>query len=158
MKATLFPAAVLLFVSHAFAQVATIDNRNQNRTMPSISIGEGTYRSGGDQAKLKLSLSLPDPLHLIVGKPFDYEMLVANRPDGPVRLPRAQTWSDVDDAARRDLRYQDSRISFEVFVDDGNLGFLNGFTLYGSESKPATMITIPPGESVRILGTASFNP
>jgi hypothetical protein len=159
MKATLWAAVVLLFVSQAFAQVATIDTRNQSQTRPSISIGEGRYRSGGDQAKLQLSLSLPDPLHLSLGKPFDYELLVTNRSDEPVRLPRALTWSDMADAVRRDLRYQDSQISFEVFVNDGNLGFLHqGFTLYASESKPATLITLSPGESVRILGTTLFNP
>ena len=159
MKATLLAAVGLLFVSQAFAQVATIDTRDQKQTRPSISLGEGTYRGGGEQGKLELTLSLSDPLHLVVGKPLITSCYVTNRSDEPVRLPRALTWSDVDDAARHDLRYQDAHISFEVFVDDGNLGFLDqAFTLYGSDSKPATPITILPGESVRILGTTLFDP
>ena len=92
-------------------------------------------------------------------KPVDYELLATNKTDKPIRLPKASAWSEVDNG-QREKHYQYMRISFEVFAADGEaLGFLREpVTLYGNEARPETLLTVAPGDSVRILGSAEFDP
>src|SRR5271169_635680 len=162
MKTAVLCIVSLQLLANSLAQVATIDTRGQKPTSPSVHIREGTLAStpgGASNEELELILSLPDPSHLLIGKPFDYELLVTNRSGKPVLLPEAVAWSDVDDIGQREKRYQNLQISFEVFADDGNLGFLAPcMTLYGKDTRPATMVTLQDGQSVRILGSTSFAP
>src|SRR5208283_3816827 len=159
MKTVILCGVSLLLIATSLAQVATIDTRGQKTTMPSLHIGEGTLAGASSHDALKLILNLPDPSRLIIGKPFDYELLVANRSGKTVLLPKAAAWSEVDDVGQRDKRYQDLQISFEVFADDGNLGFLNAcLMLFGNASRAETMVALQPGQSVRILGSTAFAP
>jgi hypothetical protein len=65
----------------------------------------------------------------------------------------------VDDVHQPERVYQDLAISFEIFADDGNLGFLTlCMVLFGNPSLPKTMIALQPGDSLRILGRTSFAP
>ncbi len=122
MRTALLCLTCLLLVATSLAQVATIDLRGQKPTRPSVSIGEGTGRGGSSHEALELILSLPDASNLVVGQPFDYELLVTNRTGKAVQLPQALAWSEVDDASQRVKRYQNLQISFEIFASDGQSG------------------------------------
>lgn len=159
MKTALLCLTWLLLLATSSAQVATIDLRGQKPTRPSVSIGQGTGRGSRNHQALELILSLPDASNLVVGQPFDYELWVTNRTDKAIQLPQALAWSEVDDADQRVKRYQHLQISFEIFASDGNRGFVyEDMTLYGNEARPATMVTLQPGESLRILGSIPFAP
>src|ERR1022692_1692385 len=110
MKTAILCIVSLQLLANSLAQVATINTRGQKPTSPSVRIGGGTGAStpgGASNEQLELILSLPDPSHLLIGKPFDYELLVINRSGKPVLLPQAVAWSEVDDTGQREKRYQD---------------------------------------------------
>ncbi|MGC2111730.1 MAG: hypothetical protein WA655_19595 [Candidatus Korobacteraceae bacterium] len=151
---------LLLSTSPAFAQVATINTRGQQPTGPAVSITAGTGSSDGSTSKsLELKLKLPAFSNLIVGEPFDYELLITNKSDKAILLPQSLSWSNVDDGSESEQRYQELEASFAVLADDGDRGAIQGnLVLYGKETNPATMIVLKPGRSVRILGSADFAP
>lgn len=152
---------LLLTSSLALAQVATIDTRGQQPTGPSVQVTAGTGSSAGNAVSksLQIKLSLPAQPNLVVGEPFDYELLVTNQSAKEILLPQSLSWSDVDDGSEREQRYEELEISLAVIAADGDRGVIAGnLVLYGKDTNPATMIALKPGQSIRILGRTTFDP
>lgn len=153
---------LLLTSSLALAQVATIDTRGQQPTGPSVPITEGTGSSGAGNAvskSLEIKLSLPAQANLVVGEPFDYELLVTNKSAKEMLLPQSLSWSDVEDGSEREQRYEELETSLAVIAEDGDRGVIEGnLVLYGKDMNPASMIALKPGASIRILGRTTFDP
>ena len=162
MRILFLSALVLLLGSLAFAQVATIDTRGQQPTGPEVSITQGTGASAGGGAGskvLELKLTIPLFTNLIVGDPFDYELLITNKSGKPIQLPQSVAWSDIDDGTEREQHYQWLDASFDIFGGGTALGVMSAnLVLYGKPSNPATMVTLKPGDSLRILASANFQP
>ena len=63
------------------------------------------------------------------------------------------------DQTQQEQRYQELETSFAVMAEDGDRATIDGhLALYGTETNPATMVTVPPGGSIQILGSAPFAP
>jgi hypothetical protein len=158
-KALCTVSFLLLSFAQSWAQIATIDTRDLKPVTPPLHIGEGTGVGGGNRTDLQLQLSLSDPSNLVVGEPFEYELLVTNRSDHPIMVPRSSGYDGVLDLAQPEQRFQYLQFEFEILVDDGSVGFIHqNLQLHGKESAPDTMLTLQPGEAVRILGSTKFAP
>ncbi len=164
MKTLNFALITLLLLASvpAFAQVATIDTRGQDPTGPAVQTSGGTGAGSSNNAasqSLQIKLALPAFPNLTVGAPFNYQLTVTNRSAKPILLPKSLSWADVEEAGQRELVYEELVTSFAVLSENGDRGVMQGhLALYGKETNPATMMTLQPGESVRILGTATFDP
>ena len=150
---------LLLAITHGWAQVATIDTRGMKLVPLPLPIAEGGGIGGGNRADLQLQLSLTDPSNLVVGEPFEYELLVTNRSSHPIAIPRSVGLDGILDLGQREQHYQYMQFEFEIFVDNGDVGFIHQpLKVYGKESAPSTVLTLQPGDAVRILGSTSFAP
>jgi hypothetical protein len=166
MKRFALLLAVLLFVSTlpTMAQVAIIDTRADQPAPAALHIVGGTGGDGGVGGSVKQT----NPLHIELsvsetrphnGDPFAYDLLLTNRSDKEVLFPQSVRWSDVAQNDGESQIYQEVAVSFAVIASDGNkVPFGATLSLYGSKDKPDTMVTLAPGQSLRILGNAYYLP
>jgi hypothetical protein len=144
----------------ALAQIAIVDTRADEPSTPEVRIVGGTGEGGGisKHSPLKLELSVDEDRPQL-GDPFAYELLLTNRSDKDVMVPRSVRWSDTADKNGRPQTYQELAISFAVVGRDGNkLPFNAILSLYGSKDNPDSMVALGPGESMRILGSTYLYP
>ena len=146
---------VSLFAAIACAQnVTVINTRDKSRVEPAGHSVGGSGTGGSDSSDLKARFTVENQDQLAPGQRFDYELLITNNKRVPVVIPQSLDWSDVD-MGGSSQKYLGASIAISVCCvgkQDGQL--TDNIQLYGSDERPSTELTLMPGDSVRILGSA----
>jgi hypothetical protein len=113
-----------------------------------------THNAGGLRATL---LSL-DRTHYQVGDEPRFEVIVENAGSAPIKVPFSPHLADLQpqDPAQ-EFGYQELQI--ELWIEAGEQWSANGggsAILYGAADHANTMVTLNPGESVRIIAKGHF--
>jgi hypothetical protein len=147
---------ICLLVTLSFAQ-KVIDARGKSYS----EIYGHLLRYGGSRADprdprgektLSGILTITDPRNLVAGSRFDYELVVTNDANESIVIPQTLDWNEIDDG-HASQTFVRATLSMPMECSQ-ILGELNHFALYGSDKRPETEVTLNPGESVRILGSA----
>jgi hypothetical protein len=87
-------------------------------------------------------------------RPFEIEFKVLNTGQSPLRLPTWPHLSDLQpDDASTTFSYMSLTLSASPIEDGGSLGYIE---LYGKSDKPDTLITLKPGEWIRVEANVRF--
>jgi hypothetical protein len=145
---------MLVFASlSACAQTLTdIDTRSKQATGPTGHLLQSSCQLESDANALSAVFVIDDPSNLRAGERFDYELVVTNRGNRPVAVPRALNWEDVQIGDGDP--YSWASVDIRVDAGDGLEASLPySLKLYGSKDKPWSEVVLGFGESVRILGS-----
>ncbi|MGO9519423.1 MAG: hypothetical protein ACLPND_20495 [Candidatus Korobacteraceae bacterium] len=132
--------------------VTDIDTRAKPESGPVGYLLSSSARLSEDEAALSAEFVIADPGGLRAGRPFEYELMVTNRSKGPVLIPRALNWQDVEagDGEPNSWAWVDLRVD----IGDGLQGGLpHELKLYGSKDKTWSEAVLAPGETMHILGS-----
>ena len=108
-----------------------------------------------DQKVLSGKFTMADPARLEPGSHFDYELLVTNDSNASVVVPQTFDWKEIDNG-----QVSQNFVQANLWLNTGCLNNysteLDHFVLYGSDDRPGTQLLLKPGDSVRILGSATM--
>jgi hypothetical protein len=166
----------ILFVSTCCAQeVASLDLtkiaqrldlRRPEATSPPTSGDSGRgqsshcLRSEPKVGELRTSLRLLDRTSYRLGDEPIFEVQVENTGSTTIRIPFYPHLADLQpDDPTKNFPYSDLRITLWIAAEDGewstNAG--GGISLYGDDDHAGTMLSLKPGQWVRIVGTGEFS-
>lgn len=164
----------ILFVSTCCAQeVASLDLtkiaqrldlRRPKATSPPTSGDSGAghsincLRSKTKVGELRTSLSLDRTSYRLGDEPI-FEVQVENAGSTTIRIPFYPHLADLQpDDPTKNFPYSDLRITLWIAAEDGewstNAG--GGISLYGDDDHAGTMLSLKPGQWVRIVGTGEL--
>jgi hypothetical protein len=169
--------AVLTFILScvtipAIAQTESIiDTRGQQQTvatpLPARCGSGGAAWPRPDEytesSRVKAELIVTNPESIVVGEPFEFELILTNETAGEITVPQSLDGKDVVDPGVAIQHYEDDDIYFELQPTDPDVvnqapRFSANLALFSSHLKFSTFVPLRPGDSVRILGTATFRP
>jgi hypothetical protein len=87
------------------------------------------------------------------GSAMNYELLVTNKGEKAIALPRALDWKEVDSGSL-EQRYLVARVTLELRAEGGAHTYIAPLALYSTAEKPGTALVLRPGDSLRLLGSA----
>lgn len=139
---------------------ARTDLRRPGGTPPAGAQLTGTHSimpcfdSAQPTGALRASLVLLDRTHYQIGDEPTFEVTVENIDSTPLRIPFSPHLADLqpEDPAKK---FAYSELQLVLWVAAGEAWSVNtggGISLYGADNRAGTMVTLSPGESVRIVG------
>lgn|SRR5215472_6808860 len=88
-------------------------------------------------------------------RPFEVEFKVLNTGQSPLRLPISAHLSDLQpDDASATFTYMSLALAVSPIEDRSSIGYIE---MYGKADRPDTLITLNPGEWLRVEGNVEFN-
>ena len=156
-------AALLLAACSALGQAVTdIETRGIDPSGPRYPDYKGLSGGGGawgaDNDALRVGFSLLSGSTLPIGETYDYEVTVTNKSTTQVRLPSCIEWADVVDGHPKELRYKTLEVVLIVGSPKTGNTYLGGnLLLYGRSPKPSTMVSLQPGDTLRLRGRVKLN-
>jgi len=107
---------------------------------------------------LRATLVSLDRTHYQVGDEPTFEVTVENVSSAPLRIPFSPHLADLQ-PENPAQKFTHSELQLVLWIAAGAEWSANtggGVTLYGAEDHPNTMLTLNPGEWVRIIGKGKF--
>lgn len=160
VDAGVFLVILLLAACSALGQTVTdIETRGTDPTHGEYKVlrGGGGGR-GADTEALHVSFSVINGSTLPIGQTYDYQVTITNKSTKEIRLPRCIEWSDIVDGRPKELKYTTLEVVLIFHSPNTGSTYLGGnLLLYGISAKPSTMIALPPGDALRLLGRVKLD-
>jgi len=86
------------------------------------------------------------------GTTVNYELLIVNKGERAITLPRALNREEVDNGSQ-DQRYTKASVTLELRTDKAFTYITPTLNLYSAQEKHGTTLILRPGDSLRLLGT-----
>jgi len=135
------------------AQTETVIDGHNSAEAQSLHNQEAGWCAGvNPDTTLETHFTIDDP-HPQPGHPFNYELLITNTGEKTITLPRALDWKVVDTNGL-EQQYVKAGVSLELRTEKVVTYITPTLVLYSVPGKPETMLTLRPGDSLRILGTS----
>ena len=120
---------------------------------------EGCFDSAKNLGALRTQLISLDRTHYQIGDEPIFEVTVENIDPAPLRIPFSPHLADLQpkDPAQK---FSYSELHIVLWIAGGDRWSANtggGVVLYGDDDHPATMLSLSPGEWVRIVGRGKFS-
>ena len=132
--------------------------RGANEARSGVQEVRPCFDSVNSESELRTTLVSLDRTHYQVGDEPTFEVTVENVSSAPLRIPFSRHLADLqpENPAQKFAR---SELQLVLWIAAGTEWSANtggGVTLYGAEDHPNTMLTLSPGEWVRIIGKGKF--
>ncbi len=154
-----------------FVDLTQVQARMQLR-QPAPQKGEAVGSRGGitefhecdhstkDGGTVRTALVWLDRDEYVVGDQNKFEVRIENIGSVPIKIPFSPHLADSqpEDPSQK---FQFSELTVELWIVGGERWSSNtggAIYLYGSARRPGTILTMPPGEWVRIIGEGKFTP
>lgn len=114
--------------------------------------------SGNDNAEFRTTLVSLDRSYYQVGDEPTFELTIENLVPAPLRIPFSPNVADLQpkDPAQK-FSYSELQIELWIAGKEWRQNGGGGFSLYGDENHPETLVTLNQGEWVRIVGEGRFS-
>lgn len=146
-------AGLLLSAAGLSAQTETVIN-DRDAPGPPHDVGAGWSAGVNPETTLIAHFILDDPAPK-PGSAVNYDLRITNMGEKAVVLPRALDWKVVEDGSA-DQQYVRASVTLELSTDKAITFITPTMNLYLVAGKPDTSLTLRPGDSVRLLGTATM--
>ena len=150
---SLLLAGLLLSAGKLSAQTETVINDRGAPQMPH-DVGAGWSAGLNPDTTLVAHFTVAGPTPK-PGSAVNYELLITNMGEKAVALPRALDWKVVENGSA-DQQYVRARVTLELSTGETSTFITPTMTLYLVAGKPDTSLTLRPGDSLRLLGTATM--
>jgi hypothetical protein len=141
--------------------VTEVNTVGVDRNSPAVRIvgGTGASASALGSNPLQITLSAYGPSAFRTGDRLDYEVLITNVSSENVVLPQSLSWAEVAEPGAKRQKYVEASLSITLTTDEGGSGsFPVDVTLYGTPSRPSTLVVLKPGDSMRIQARSTLIP
>jgi|HubBroStandDraft_2_1064218.scaffolds.fasta_scaffold22288_2 hypothetical protein len=136
------------------AQTETVINtRGLRESQPPHDQGAGWCAGVNPDTKLEARFTIDDPSPR-AGSPVNYELLITNKGENAITLPRALNWKVVVDSDSLEQRYVMASVTLELRTQNAQTYITPTLNLYATADKTDTLLSFHPGDSLRILGTS----
>jgi hypothetical protein len=118
----------------------------------------GCSDSTNNAGALRTTLVSLDRTHYQIGDKPKFEATVENVGSAPLSIPFSPHLADLQpgDAGQK-FAYSELQLALWIGGTEWSADTGGGVMLYGTDDHPDTMLTINPGESVRIIGEGKFS-
>jgi hypothetical protein len=102
------------------------------------------------EARFTVDNPTPNP-----GSAVNYELLIMNKGEHAITLPRALSWEEVNNGSQ-DQRYTKASVTLELRTEKAFTYLTPTLNLFSTQEKPVTTLILRPGDSLRLLGTTTL--
>jgi len=132
--------------------------RGANEARSGVQEVRPCFDSVNSEGELRATLVSLDRTHYQVGDEPTFEVTVENVSSASLRIPFSPHLADLQ-PENPAQKFTHSELQLVLWIAAGTEWRANtggGVTLYGAEDHPNTMLTLNPGEWVRIIGKGKF--